>query len=155
MKLSISKVDKWIGIDEEFLFFKEDFSWIPDDVKIVHWDGERGEVEYIDTRPNLVIEELGIYEQAIGKFNDEVKRIEQEKIDEENSKDYWQIFRDIRNYRLGLSDWTQISDNNLSEELGELWRVYRSELRDLPLIIQDPKPLVLDEFHPDWPIPPG
>ena len=41
------------------------------------------------------------------------------------------------------------------EEQKHLWTIYRQELRDLPENIEDPKPLVLDENHSSWPIPPS
>ena len=36
----------------------------------------------------------------------------------------------------------------------EEWIEYRQKLRDLPENIEDPKPLVLDPNHPDWPVSP-
>lgn len=44
----------------------------------------------------------------------------------------WEWIRSWRNSALTKSDWTQISDNNLSEEQRESWRTYRQALRDLP-----------------------
>ena len=38
-----------------------------------------------------------------------------------------------RNELLTNSDWTQILDNNLSEQQKEEWRKYRNELRDITL----------------------
>lgn len=51
-----------------------------------------------------------------------------------------------RNKKLGESDWTQINDNGLSDELKEAWRVYRQALRDLPA--------TYDLENPLWPEPP-
>lgn len=41
-------------------------------------------------------------------------------------------FRAQRNMFIFNSDWTQIPDNSLSDELRENWRVYRQYLRDFP-----------------------
>ena len=53
------------------------------------------------------------------------------------------------------SDWTQLPDVQLSEEQKESWRIYRQQLRDLPENVEDPKPLVLDINHSDWPVAPS
>lgn len=101
------------------------------------------------------------------KFNnlwtvdDETKRIEaldnieKKKIEQEENTDYLQLFKRGRNNLLTMSDWTQLSDVSLTEEQKELWRIYRQQLRDLPENIIDPKALVLDQAHPDWPIAPS
>jgi len=44
----------------------------------------------------------------------------------------WEWIRWWRNSALTKSDWTQASDNALSEDEREAWRVYRQALRDLP-----------------------
>jgi len=56
------------------------------------------------------------------------------------------VIRD-RNIKLTESDWTQISDNSLSDSIKEAWRVYRQTLRDLPSNTEDPD-------NPIWPIRP-
>lgn len=50
--------------------------------------------------------------------------------------------------RLLECDWTQLPDNNLTEEQKELWRVYRQALRDLSLDQTDPSSV-------QWPEPPS
>ena len=53
-----------------------------------------------------------------------------------------------RDYRLGRSDWSQFSDNPLSEEQKASWRTYRQTLRDIPSTVTD------SVDHPDdlnWP----
>ena len=88
--------------------------------------------------------------------NIERRRIEKEEEQEEQEKnrDYLEILKGIRNELLMQSDWTQLPDVQLSEEQKESWRIYRQQLRDLPENVEDPKPLVLDMNHPDWPISP-
>jgi hypothetical protein len=155
MQLTIIPEDKYISIDGKQLFdIQQDFSWIPEEVSALQWYGDHGFVEYTDYRENLRIEELGLYEKAIEIYNDELERLEEEALEIQNSIDYMELLRDNRNQRLSITDWTQLPDADISEEDRELWGIYRQQLRDLPENIDDPKPLVLDENHPDWPIPP-
>jgi hypothetical protein len=159
MRITIIPSDKTIGIDGEFLLkIEQDFSWIPENVHAVQWYDTWGEVEYADGSPNERIEELGLYEQAIVDFNNEIQRIEdKQKAQEEAieaSRDYWEELRDLRNQRLTQSDWTQVYDAPLTELQKTAWQTYRQQLRDLPENITEPKPLVLDSNHPSWPILP-
>jgi len=53
---------------------------------------------------------------------------------------------DERNIKLTKSDWTQMTNNPLSDDTQEAWRVYRQALRDLPTT-----------YNPEtftWPEPP-
>ena len=86
--------------------------------------------------------------------NIERRRIEKDDEPEEQERngDYLEILKGIRNELLMQSDWTQLPDVQLSEEQKESWRIYRQQLRDLPENVEDPKPLVLDINHPDWPV---
>ena len=59
------------------------------------------------------------------------------------------LLRERRNRLLNESDWTQMIDNDLSDEAIWRWREYRQALRDLP---QTVSPDNIDEA--DWPIPP-
>ena len=43
----------------------------------------------------------------------------------------WENIRGERNRKLEESDWTQISDSPLSDEMKVEWRVYRQALRDI------------------------
>lgn len=149
MRITIIPSDKSIGINGEFLLkIEQDISWIPENVHAVQWYDNWGEVEYRDGSPNERIEELGIYEQAIVDFNNEIQRIDNEKIAEElaaeAARDYWEELRDLRNGRLTQSDWTQVSDAPLTEVQKTSWQTYRQQLRDLPENTEDPK-------NPIWP----
>ncbi len=44
----------------------------------------------------------------------------------------WAEIRELRDYLLAESDWTQLSDSPLSEEEKGIWITYRQDLRDLP-----------------------
>lgn len=160
--------DGTIGIDGVFLLKIEPqyLSWVPENVHAFHWYDERnaGEIEYkahpFDQKlPNERISELGIWSQAITTFEEESLRRAQKELDElaaiEAARDYLEEFRQERNFRLDICDWTQLPDSPLTESEKTLWSVYRQELRDLPENTTDPKPLVDDPNHPSWPIPPS
>jgi hypothetical protein len=140
-----------------------------------YWNGNEW---FIDIDPNAVTEHPPIddYEMVMPDYidylksldlwteDDENKRktaldnIKKREEEEENAKqniDYEKKLRSIRNNLLYDSDWTQLPDAPLSEEQKELWSIYRQNLRDLPSVIEDPKPLVLDRNHLDWPTPPS
>ena len=53
-----------------------------------------------------------------------------------------------RNSLLAVSDWTQIADNQLTDEKKEEWKVYRQKLRDLP------NAEGFDIWNITWPVPP-
>jgi hypothetical protein len=152
MRITIVPSDKTIGIDGEFLLsIQQDMSWVPENIHAVQWYDTRGEVEYTDGSPNERIEELGIYQQAVIDFNNELKRIEDEQKAREEaieaSRDYWEEMRSLRNQKLTQSDWTQVSDAPFAEEQKVSWQSYRQELRDLPENTEDPK-------NPVWPVAP-
>lgn len=59
--------------------------------------------------------------------------------------------RNLRNYFLQQSDWTQMPDSPLSPEAKAAWAAYRQELRDIPSVNAD-------ILHPDeivWPVAPS
>jgi len=170
MRLAIIPSDKIIFIDGEHLYdIKQDLSWIPSSIHAVQWYDTWGEIEYIDGSPNERIEELGIFEQAVLDFNNEKERIdtelealnienEEKKIAEElaleAARDYWKEFRNIRDSLLSRCDWTQSPDSPLTEEKKAEWATYRQSLRDLPITITNPKSMVIDLIHENWPTKP-
>jgi len=159
MRLTIIPIDKKINIDGENLSpIQQDLSWIPENIHAVQWYDTHGEIEFNDGSLNQIIDELGIYEQAIVTFHEEKQRLENERIVAEiafeESRDYSEELRYIRNQYLFDSDWTQFSDSPLLDDKKLEWKSYRQKLRELPEIITDPKPLVLDLNHTDWPIRP-
>jgi len=44
----------------------------------------------------------------------------------------WHTIKKKRDYLLLISDWTQLSDNDLTDAKKAEWRTYRQALRDLP-----------------------
>jgi hypothetical protein len=160
MRLTIIPSDKYISVDNDgILQIQQDLSWIPSNIHALQWYDTWGEVEYNDGTPNERLEELGIFEQAVEDYNNEIVRIENQKIADEEAaeaaRDYWEELRVLRDQRLSESDWTQVADAPLTEEQKDAWKNYRQELRDLPENITDPKPLVLDENHSSWPVRPS
>jgi len=156
MRITILPADKYISIDNQGLLnVQQDLSWIPINVHAVQWYDTWGEVEYNDGNSNERIEELGIFEQAIQSHNNEVQRIENEKVATEAARDCWEELRFLRNEKLNECDWTQVADVQLSDAQKVEWTLYRQQLRDLPNNVIDPKPLVLDKNHPDWPVQPS
>lgn len=156
MRLTIVPSDKFIAIDEDGLLnIQQDFSWIPSNVHAVQWYDTWGEVEYNDGTPNERIEELGIFSQAEATLNADKARIQAELDAKEAARDYTEELRLLRNQRLFLSDWSQLADNSLTTAQKTAWSTYRQELRDLPETVIDPKPLVQDPNHKDWPTPPA
>lgn len=171
MNLVVSKINNSISLDYNTISNIDNdlFSIIPSNVMNFYWYNTYGEIQYYDGTMEM-IEELGIYQKLYDVYEEEFDRIKNEKIelekkqkeDEElqrqekeeyeKNRDYLEELRFIRNRKLYESDWTQLTDSPLSEEQKELWRIYRQELRDLPSIVEDPKPLVLDSNHSDWPI---
>jgi hypothetical protein len=150
----------YIGIDKNY------FSHLSQGIHAFHWyaDVQRGEIEYshhpLEIKPdNKIISDLGEWGELVDIWNDETVRREEEarRLEEylEASRDFWNELKMIRDYKLLISDWTQLPTSPLTTAKAEEWEVYRQKLRDLPDTIEDPKPLVKDENHPDWPIPPS
>ncbi len=106
------------------------------------------------------------FESELKKIEEQNKKLQEEqeqikKLEEEQNKknleeyektrDYWKELRQIRNYRLSESDWSQLPDAPITEDQKNAWQEYRQALRDLPENITDPKELVNDQNHLSWP----
>ena len=152
MKLTFIVSEKFIRLDDEaFGDIKEDLSWVPSNVHAVIWNDDAGYIEYKYT-PKEIIEELGIYEQALEIFDAEKQRRLREQLAEEElreaSRDYWKELRNKRDFLLSKSDWTQGNDSPLTLQQKEEWKIYRQALRDAPSNTIDPK-------SPVWPLSPS
>ena len=152
MKLTFIVSEKFIRLDDEaFGDIKEDLSWVPSNVHAVIWNDDAGYIEYKNT-PKEIIEDLGIYEQALETFDAEKQRRLREQLAEEElkeaSRDYWKELRNKRDFLLSQSDWTQGNDSPLTLQQKEEWKIYRQSLRDVPSNIIDPK-------SPVWPLSPS
>ena len=65
----------------------------------------------------------------------------------EITNDQWlAIARWWRNALLNESDWSQVSDNSLSEIQREQWRQDRQELRDITDSVSNPKNIVFPDM---------
>ena len=82
-------------------------------------------VSWVSTTDLTVDDELinaGAFQQSINSIN----------YTSENNKLGLANLREQRDKLLKDSDWTQLSDNGLSEEKKTEWQTYRQQLRDLP-----------------------
>lgn len=59
----------------------------------------------------------------------------------------WDLVRTIRDNMLDDTDWTQVTDNALTEDQRDQWKTYRQKLRDITKTYSDPTAVV-------WPVKP-
>lgn len=69
-------------------------------------------------------------------------------VDPEKMEKTWDDIRLRRDTLLANSDWTQMPDSPLSEEMRTKWQVYRQKLRDITTAYSDPNKVV-------WPLAPS
>ena len=136
MRLTIIAEDKTV-IKDNTACPKLDLSWLPSNVWAVQWDGTKGEVEYSDDTPNLEISELGIYQQAVTDFDNNIASSE-ETLQRGFVMSPLTALRVERDGKLTESDWTQLSDAQLTDSKKAEWVTYRQALRDLPATESDP-----------------
>jgi hypothetical protein len=86
---------------------------------------------------------LGI---LIDCFPDREQELRQIKESEVSNEQWWMIARWWRSALLSESDWSQVSDNSLSEIQRESWRQYRQELRDITDSFSNPKDIVFPDM---------
>lgn len=156
-RLTIVPEDKFISVDgEQLLNVQQNLTWIDSNVSAVQWYGDYGEIEYSDGSPNLRIEELGVYEQALIDHASEKTRIAEETEAYLNAYDWATEIRKQRNYRLTLSDWVVIKATETNTDVPEEWLTYRQALRDLPSTVSesDYRAICQDNDHPSWPTAP-
>jgi uncharacterized protein YqgQ len=165
MRITVIPSDGTIGIDSESIanIPEQYLEWIPENVHAFHWydDQNYGEIEYYfpfaeQKNVNKIVNELGVWKNAITTFNDEIKRREDAKRAEleaiEAATDYWEILNNIVIARLVETDWTQGLDSPLSFDEKESWKEYRKKLRNLTNVTTNPKELVNDKDNPLWPV---
>ena len=155
MKLSIIKDDKTV-VKDSVAVTVTDVSYIPANVHAVQWDETKGEVEYNDGTANLEISELGIYAQA---STDHQTALDTEAANLkaiEDAIDWTKRFKELRDYKLMMSDWTRLDDITFASDKKTAWATYRQALRDLPANKSGTdKELAENESHSDWPTPPS
>jgi hypothetical protein len=86
---------------------------------------------------------LGI---LIDCFPDREQEFYQMEESEVTNEEWWIVARWWRNVLLKESDWSQVSDNSLSEIQRESWRQYREELRDITDSVSNPKDIVFPDM---------
>lgn len=53
-------------------------------------------------------------------------------IDTRDDDQIWNVVRSKRNTELMNSDWTQVNDSPLTSQESDLWKTYRTQLRNIP-----------------------
>ena len=85
----------------------------------------------------------GILLDCFPNLEQNIKTMNESEITNEQ---WWAIARWWRNALMAESDWSQVSDNSLSEEQRATWRQYRQQLRDLSDNYSDPKKIVFPDL---------
>lgn len=123
-------------------------------IKYTKYDAETGNIEYIFTgnaedaaanSPCIEGEYLG---EEYTIIDGSPVRKPQSEIDQADIEFAWVELRNKRNNLLKDSDFTQSPDSPLSDEKKLEWRTYRSQLRDFPSNVADPRSAV-------WPTEPS
>ena len=141
-KITISNND-YVLIDDSSHFLWNDIGLsmpaIPANVHYIIWNGSSGEVQYNDGTGNT---DLSSTNDVVGSTSiGELLTWGDTRISERASKrvsdsleghESWVMKRIIRDELLMKSDWTQLSDNALSDADKLSWKDYRQSLRDLP-----------------------
>ena len=167
MRLTIIVPDKMIRVDNQrpLIGISTDWSWVPDDVRVVQWYDTWGQVEYNDGHSEK-IEDLGDYAVAEQHYNNESQRWDnieaQRNADNDNGKwgkSWEELLRHYRTRRLQECDWTQLpgDDNPLTSEKKSEWASYRTLLRNLPSSVSSDqyRSMVEDSNHELWPTKPA
>lgn len=165
MRITVIVDDGLIAIDGKAItnIPSQYTQWIPENVFAFQWysDENYGEIEFTSPlgqpRPeNQIVYELGIWQNAITTFNDEIQRREDAERAEleaiEAATDYWKVLNEIVSSKLAETDWTQGFDSPLSFNEKQSWAEYRQKLRNLNNVITNPKELVNNEESELWPV---
>lgn len=122
-------------------------------IKYTKYNADTGNIEYIFTgnaedaaanSPCIEGEYLG---EEYTIINGSAVRKQQSEIDQAEIDFAWVELRNKRNNLLKDSDFTQYPDSPLSNEKKLEWQTYRSQLRDFPSNVTDPRNVV-------WPTKP-
>jgi hypothetical protein len=60
-------------------------------------------------------------------------------------EDLWHVVRSVRDNLLQETDWSQLPDSPLSENIKLKYKIYRQQLRDIPSTYTDPKSVVFPD----------
>lgn len=123
MKLSVIPEDTLIIIDGTAVLVpaieNRDFS-------AMHWDGTAGRIERMG--PKGLVEEFFYDDSVVLPY----VALWAEKKEQLPEPDTIVEYRFRRNQLLAECDWTQLSDNGLTEEQRSEWAQYRDALRNVP-----------------------
>jgi hypothetical protein len=154
MRLCVVVEDKYVAKDEEG-YWVDNLDYIDSNINAIQWYDTKGEIEYLDGTPNLEITDITPYNQILTDWQTaKDKHILETTV--ELRTDWDVMFKGIRNFLLTECDWTQNTDNKLTDAQKEAWRVYRQALRDMPTTkTATYEELVKDKTHSDYPTPPS
>jgi hypothetical protein len=101
-------------------------------------DGKYPEKDILDIYvrgfiPSWHIEKQGLISAGISNSN-VIRALVRKRTPAEQIQDRLELSNQViyrRNFLLQQSDWTQLSDNQLSEQLRSDWKLYRQSLRDI------------------------
>jgi hypothetical protein len=85
----------------------------------------------------------GVLIDCFPSLEEEIKTMQESEI---TNTQWLAIARWWRNALLTESDWSQVSDNSLTEVQRETWRQYREELRDITTAFTNPKDIVFPDL---------
>jgi hypothetical protein len=92
------------------------------------------------------ITEIPVWAVFFSCFPEETNMLAEEDVSAITSDQWLAIARDWRSRLLFESDWSQVSDNSLTEIQREQWKQYRQELRDITNNVSNPKNIVFPDL---------
>ena len=153
MRLTVVPSDKII-IKDGKEYNVSDLSYIDSNIHAIQWYDDKGEIEYVDGTSNLAITDITPYNQCVTDW--EAAKTKEAEANVYTDEQWQNWFREIRDELLLDSDWTQVSDNKLSDSKKTEWQTYRQKLRDMPTTKTTTfQELVLNEGHSDYPTKPS
>ena len=153
MRLTVVPSDKII-IKDGKEYNVSDLSYIDSNIHAIQWYDDKGEIEYVDGTSNLAITDITPYNQCVTDW--EAEKTKEAEANVYTAEQWEKWFRDIRNELLTDSDWTQLSDNQLTDSKKTEWQTYRQALRDMPTTKTGTyEELVLNLGHSDYPTKPS
>jgi hypothetical protein len=85
----------------------------------------------------------GVLVDCFPSLEEKIKTMQESEI---TNAQWLAVARWWRNALLTESDWSQVSDNSLTEVQRETWRQYREELRDITTAFTNPKDIVFPDL---------
>ena len=136
MKLSVIPSDSLIIVDGTAVVTPD----IADkDFSAIHWDGTVGRIERMEAQG--LVEEFFYDDSVIQPYLTLWAEVKGQVAEPDKDVEY----RYYRNQLLAECDWTQLGDNNLTEEQRAEWAQYREALRNVPQQAEYPEHVVWPE----------